>query len=241
MLCQPIAEAERVAPRDADIRIVAARLALTEKETGLALHELDQALEVDPKKTDALELKAQVLAAGGDPKAAVALMDQAVASAPAANNLRLERAGLLLADGQIVLDVERVDSASIATRVRVGGELSDRKGVNRQGGGISAPAISERDLEDIRFAAEENIDYLSVSFARDANDIERARSLLRELAALDGDGRITAEGKSLRALALPPCPFAPRAGVAPARLAPDALPLPDPCPAPLPFGELLKT
>ena len=87
---------------------------------------------------------------------------------------------LLLNDGQIVLDVERVAGTVIETRVRVGGELSDRKGVNRQGGGISAPALSERDREDIRFAAEEGVDFVAVSFAREAADIEQARSLLRQ-------------------------------------------------------------
>src|SRR6266853_1113289 len=56
---------------------------------------------------------------------------------------------LLLCDGQIVLDVERVGDTTIDTRVRAGGELSDRKGLNRQGGGISAPAVSVRDHEDI--------------------------------------------------------------------------------------------
>jgi pyruvate kinase len=86
---------------------------------------------------------------------------------------------LLLNDGQIVLDVEAVGATTIDTRVRVGGELSDRKGVNRQGGGISAPAVSDRDHDDIRFAAEEGVDYLAVSFARDAGDIEQARGLLR--------------------------------------------------------------
>ena len=83
---------------------------------------------------------------------------------------------LLLGDGQIVLDVERVSGTRIETAVRVGGELSDRKGLNRQGGGISAPAISEKDREDIRFAAESQVDYLAVSFARDAADIEQART-----------------------------------------------------------------
>jgi pyruvate kinase len=97
---------------------------------------------------------------------------------------------LLLADGQIVLDVERVGATTIETRVRAGGELSDRKGLNRQGGGISAPAISERDREEIRFAAEEGVDYLSVSFARDAADIEEARALMR---AAGGDARIVAK------------------------------------------------
>jgi pyruvate kinase len=97
---------------------------------------------------------------------------------------------LLLADGQIVLDVERVSGTCIDTRVRVGGVLSDRKGLNRQGGGISAPAISERDREDIRFAAEEGVDYMAVSFARDAADIEQARSLMH---AAGGEARIVAK------------------------------------------------
>ncbi|HLQ07532.1 MAG TPA: pyruvate kinase [Steroidobacteraceae bacterium] len=86
---------------------------------------------------------------------------------------------LLLCDGQIVLDVERVGATTIDTRVRAGGELSDRKGLNRQGGGISAPAVSVRDHEDIQFVADEGVDYMAVSFARDAADMEQARALLR--------------------------------------------------------------
>ncbi len=102
------------------------------------------------------------------------------------------RAGdaLLLADGQIVLDVARVEDTRIHTHVRIGGELSDRKGLNRQGGGISAPALSDKDKEDIRFAAEENIDYIAVSFARDAADIEQARTLARRAGR---DARIVAK------------------------------------------------
>jgi pyruvate kinase len=97
---------------------------------------------------------------------------------------------LLLADGQIVLDVVSVTATLVETVVRVGGELSDRKGLNRQGGGISAPAVSDRDREDIVFAAKEGIDYVAVSFARDAADIEQARTLLR---AAGGEGRIVAK------------------------------------------------
>ena len=97
---------------------------------------------------------------------------------------------LLLNDGQIILDVERVGTTTIETRVRAGGELSDRKGLNRQGGGISAPAISERDREDIRFAAAEGVDYMAVSFARDAADMQQARSLMR---AAGGEARIVAK------------------------------------------------
>ncbi len=86
---------------------------------------------------------------------------------------------LLLSDGQIVFDVERVHGTRIECRVRLGGELSDRKGLNRQGGGISAPALSDKDRDDILLAAEEKVDYVAVSFARDAADIEQARSLVR--------------------------------------------------------------
>jgi pyruvate kinase len=95
-----------------------------------------------------------------------------------------------LNDGQIVLGVERVSGTRIDTVVRVGGELSDRKGLNRQGGGISAPALSDRDREDIKFGAQEQVDYLAVSFARDAADIEQARRLVREAG---GDARIVAK------------------------------------------------
>src|ERR1700738_5276976 len=97
---------------------------------------------------------------------------------------------LLLNDGQIVLDVDSVSGTKIDTHVRVAGELSDRKGVNRQGGGISAPALSDRDREDIKFGAQEEVDYLAVSFARDASDIEQARRLVREAG---GDARIVAK------------------------------------------------
>ncbi|HTB66157.1 MAG TPA: pyruvate kinase [Steroidobacteraceae bacterium] len=97
---------------------------------------------------------------------------------------------LLLSDGQIVLEVLAVEGTRIHTRVKVGGPLSDRKGLNRQGGGISAPALSDKDRDDIRFAAEEKVDYVAVSFARDAADIKLARRLVREAG---GDARIVAK------------------------------------------------
>ncbi len=97
---------------------------------------------------------------------------------------------LLLADGQIVLDVVAVDGPRVSTVVRVGGPLSNRKGLNRQGGGISAPALSAKDLDDIRFAAANDIDYVAVSFARDARDVREAREHLR---AAGGHGHIVAK------------------------------------------------
>jgi pyruvate kinase len=105
---------------------------------------------------------------------------------------------LLLNDGQIVLDVLDVSGTRIDTLVRVGGELSNRKGLNRQGGGISAPALSDKDREDIRFAAKVGVDYVAVSFARDAADIEQARSLLRQAG---GDAHIVAKIERQEAVA----------------------------------------
>jgi len=92
------------------------------------------------------------------------------------------RAGdvLLLNDGQIVLDVTGVDGPRIETRVVVGGELSDNKGINKQGGGLSAGALTDKDRQDIKLAAELGVDYLAVSFARDGADMEEARQLLRK-------------------------------------------------------------
>ncbi len=59
---------------------------------------------------------------------------------------------LLLNDGQIVLDVEKVEGPRIHTRVKIGGELSNAKGINRQGGGLSAGALTDKDREDIGIA-----------------------------------------------------------------------------------------
>ncbi|MGM0553047.1 MAG: pyruvate kinase [Pseudomonadota bacterium] len=87
---------------------------------------------------------------------------------------------LLLDDGRIVLKVSAVSGGRIETTVMVGGELSNNKGINRQGGGLSAPAITEKDREDIRLAAELEVDYLAVSFPRSAQDLHLARSLLKE-------------------------------------------------------------
>jgi pyruvate kinase len=104
---------------------------------------------------------------------------------------------LLLNDGNIVLGVESVNPTRVITRVKVGGELSDRKGLNRQGGGISAPALSDQDRDDIRFAAEAGIDYIAVSFARSANDLEQARAIARKWG---GKARILAKIERQEAL-----------------------------------------
>lgn len=85
---------------------------------------------------------------------------------------------LLLDDGRIVLDVERVSGAEVFTVVRHGGELSNNKGINRQGGGLSAPALTAKDMDDIRTAAGMGVDYLAVSFPKSAADMYMARQLI---------------------------------------------------------------
>src|SRR5450830_288910 len=84
---------------------------------------------------------------------------------------------LLLNDGLIVLIVDRVVGPEIFTTVRVGGVLSNNKGINRQGGGLTAPALTSKDMEDIKTAMAFQADYLAISFPKSATDMEMARQL----------------------------------------------------------------
>ena len=84
---------------------------------------------------------------------------------------------LLLNDGLIVLTVSAVRGEEVHTVVRVGGELSNNKGINKQGGGLTAPALTEKDMEDIRTAMSFQADYVAVSFPKNATDMEMARQL----------------------------------------------------------------
>ncbi len=86
---------------------------------------------------------------------------------------------LLVDDGRLVFWVDTVKTSEIVTRIVVGGTLSDRKGINLQGGGLSASALSEKDKQDIITAAQLSTDYLAVSFPVCAQDIHDARKLLR--------------------------------------------------------------
>lgn len=86
---------------------------------------------------------------------------------------------LLLNDGAITLEVENVTGPRIECRVRVGGILSDHKGINRQGGGLSAGALTDRDRDDIQVAASLGLDFLGVSFPRAGEDMVEARRLLQ--------------------------------------------------------------
>ncbi|SFB39921.1 pyruvate kinase [Collimonas sp. OK607] len=84
---------------------------------------------------------------------------------------------LLLNDGLIVLVVERILGNEIHTIVKIGGELSNNKGINRQGGGLTAPALTSKDMDDIKTAMSFQADYVAVSFPKNATDMEMARQL----------------------------------------------------------------
>jgi len=95
------------------------------------------------------------------------------------------RAGdvLLLNDGLIVLTVDAVRGEAVHTTVKIGGELSNNKGINKQGGGLTAPALTAKDMEDIRTAMSLQADYVAVSFPKNATDMEMARQLCNVAAA----------------------------------------------------------
>ncbi|MBY5991673.1 pyruvate kinase [Ferrimonas balearica] len=87
---------------------------------------------------------------------------------------------LLLDDGRVQLRVERVEGAKVHTTVTVAGPLSNNKGINKLGGGLSAAALTDKDKEDIKTAAKIDVDYLAVSFPRSGDDLNYARQLARE-------------------------------------------------------------
>ncbi len=97
---------------------------------------------------------------------------------------------LLLDDGKIELTVVRVEGPVVNTRVVQGGVLSNNKGINRRGGGLTAPALTAKDYEDIRTAAKMQADFLAVSFPRSGEDIREARTLMR---AAGGNAQIMAK------------------------------------------------
>jgi pyruvate kinase len=93
---------------------------------------------------------------------------------------------LLLDDGLIMLSVEKVEGQKIHCVVKLGGRLSNNKGINRRGGGLSAEPLTHKDREDIQFAAKMNVDYVAVSFPRSASDIHQARLLLEQAGSVAG-------------------------------------------------------
>lgn len=97
---------------------------------------------------------------------------------------------LLLDDGRVELEVVEAGSTTLVCKVLVGGPLSNNKGINRKGGGLSAAALTDKDREDIKTAAIMQADYLAVSFPRDAADMVLARTLLHQAG---GDANLIAK------------------------------------------------
>ncbi|MFA0221997.1 pyruvate kinase [Vibrio splendidus] len=87
---------------------------------------------------------------------------------------------LLLDDGRVQLKVTEVEGCRVHTEVIIGGPLSNNKGINKKGGGLSAEALTEKDKRDIVTAAQIKVDYLAVSFPRNGADMHYARQLARE-------------------------------------------------------------
>ncbi len=97
---------------------------------------------------------------------------------------------LLLDDGRIKLSVTKIKGKKVICQVLVGGVLSDHKGINRQGGGLTAKALTEKDLKDMEYALQKKADYLAISFPRDANDMREARQWMEKF---KGDAGIIAK------------------------------------------------
>jgi len=104
---------------------------------------------------------------------------------------------LLLNDGMINLQVERIEGTRVHTTVVNGGILSNHKGVNKKGGGLSAAALTDVDRENIKLAAELDADFLAVSFVRDGDDVHLARRLFEEAG---GNGLIVAKIERVEAV-----------------------------------------
>ena len=105
---------------------------------------------------------------------------------------------LLLDDGRIVLGVSSVRGERILCVVEQGGPLSNNKGINRKGGGLTAPALTPKDMQDIKTAAALKADFLGVSFPRSGDDIRWAHDLMQK-----AGGRALTVAKIERAEAIP--------------------------------------
>jgi pyruvate kinase len=87
---------------------------------------------------------------------------------------------ILVDDGKLRLRVVKVEGDEVTTRVEVGGKVSDHKGLNLPGVAVSVPALSEKDVDDLRWALRTSVDYIALSFVRSAADAEDVRRIMRE-------------------------------------------------------------
>ena len=96
-----------------------------------------------------------------------------------ANDLKVKDK-LLIDDGRIVLSVLSINKNIIDCKVVTGGELTNSKGINLQGGGLSAGAVTNKDVEDMKHATKIEVDFIAISFPRDAKDIKKARKMMEK-------------------------------------------------------------
>jgi pyruvate kinase len=87
---------------------------------------------------------------------------------------------ILVDDGKLRLRVMKVEGQDVTTRVEVGGKVSDHKGLNLPGVAVSVPALSEKDIDDLRWALRVSVDFIALSFVRSAGDVEDVRRIMRE-------------------------------------------------------------
>ena len=87
---------------------------------------------------------------------------------------------ILVDDGKLRLRVVKVDDEDVTTRVEVGGKVSDHKGLNLPGVAVSVPALSEKDVEDLRWALRTSVDYIALSFVRSAADVDDVRRIMED-------------------------------------------------------------
>ncbi|MEY3183296.1 MAG: pyruvate kinase [Pseudomonadota bacterium] len=93
---------------------------------------------------------------------------------------------LLLDDGLFVLEVEKIEGTRVICVVKLGGKLTDHKGLNRLGGGLTAETLTEKDKTDIQFAAKNQADYIALSFVRSAEDVMEAKTLFQDAGGTGG-------------------------------------------------------
>jgi pyruvate kinase len=84
---------------------------------------------------------------------------------------------ILINDGALRLEVIKVAKPEVRCRVLVGGKLSDHKGINLPGTAVSIPALTPKDIEDLRFGLEQGVDFVALSFVRSADDIRQIKRL----------------------------------------------------------------
>jgi pyruvate kinase len=87
---------------------------------------------------------------------------------------------ILVDDGKLRLRVLKVEGDDVTTRVEVGGKVSDHKGLNLPGVAVSVPALSEKDIDDLRWALRTSVDFIALSFVRSAADVDDVRAIMRE-------------------------------------------------------------